>query len=122
LQKTERVSAAHAAAWSCARAPSHTWPHAGQAACLHTVRKNTGTVRFWTWSYNEHRAWLSAAYGGHNPAITRPSIELCSAPCNASALRADRYAASGIDGASAQLTTWHLRDGRRGDCLVRPDG
>ena len=31
-------------------------------------------------------------------------MELCSAPCNASALRADRYAASGIDSASAQLS------------------
>lgn len=77
-------------------------PPAGQAACLHTVRKNTGTVRF-SVVHTSH-AWLSAAYGGHNPAITRPSIELCSAPCNASALRADRYAASGIDSASAQLS------------------
>ena len=40
---------------------------------------------------------------------------------NASSLRSDRYAASGIDRASAQLTTWHLRDGRGGDCFVRPD-
>jgi hypothetical protein len=96
-------------------------PHAGQAACLHTVRKNTGTVRFWTWSYTRASRLAVGGYGGHNPAITQPSIELCSAPCNASALRADRYAASGIDRASAQLTTWHLRDGRGGDCLVRPD-
>jgi hypothetical protein len=55
---------------------------------------------------------------------TRPSRGRVSAvlgAVNASALCADRYAASGIDGASAQLTTRHLRDGRGGDCLVRPD-
>ena len=39
-----------------------------------------------------------------DPAITPSSMDLCSAPCNASALRADRYAASGIDSASAQLS------------------
>jgi len=49
-------------------------------------------------------------------------MELCLAAVNASALRADRYAASGIDRASAQLTTWQLRDGRHSTAAPSQDG
>jgi len=88
-------------------------PRAGQARYLHTVRKKTGTGE--VLDVLVHMGIVDGRRLG-TVATIRPSRGRVSAvlgAVNASAQCADRYAASGIDRASAQLGIWPLRDGRR---------
>jgi hypothetical protein len=93
-------------------------PHAGQVGCLRTVRKNTGTVRFWTWSYTRASCLavgcVRSSQSGHHAVEYQAGL----GAVKASALCADRYAASGLDRACAQLADLHLRDGREPDRFV----
>jgi hypothetical protein len=93
---TSRTSSACWAGWVLVHRPQEHWNREVLDVVVHT-----GTV---------HGCRLGTVV------TTRPSRGRVSAvlgAVNASARCADRYAASGIDRASAQLRIWPLRDGRR---------